>query len=57
MIFMEVKAKRGRVSPEQEAFMQAMIDNGHICRVVRSLEDAMAVLMSYSIIRPARIAA
>jgi hypothetical protein len=57
MIFMEVKAKRGRLSPEQEAFMRAMTNNGHICRVVRSLEDAMAVFTSYSVIRPARIAA
>lgn len=42
--FFEVKTATGRVSPAQVAFIAAMQQRGAIAGVVRSVEDALAML-------------
>jgi hypothetical protein len=41
---LEVKAERGRVSPEQRQWLEAVQAAGGIAGVVRSVEDAQALL-------------
>lgn len=41
---MEVKAERGKSSPQQDRFLKAVNDNGGRGAVVRSTEDALRVL-------------
>ena len=40
----EVKAPRGRVTTEQEAFLQLVADAGGISAVARSVSDAVAAI-------------
>ena len=40
-VALEVKAERGKASPQQERFLKAVNDNGGRGAVVRSPEDAM----------------
>ena len=57
MAFMEIKARAGRLSAEQEWFLSAMERNGHRVAVVRSLDDALGHLADWGAIRATRIAA
>lgn len=57
MAFMEIKAGRGRVSIEQEAFLAAMEAHGHRVAVVRSFDGAVEVLASWGAIAKVRVAA
>lgn len=41
---LEVKTERGRASPQQQAFIRAVNDNGGRAGVVRSPEDAFQVI-------------
>lgn len=43
-VALEVKTPRGRVTPEQATFVQAVTDAGGIGRIVRSVEDAKIFL-------------
>lgn len=38
-LFIEVKAKDGRVSPDQQAFLQRAQNEGALCLVAKSVED------------------
>lgn len=42
--YAEVKTQTGRVRPEQKAFIEAMRKRGAIAGVVRSVEEALALL-------------
>lgn len=42
--YLEVKSSTGRVRPEQQLFIDAMLARGAIAGVVRSVEDARALL-------------
>ena len=41
MLFIEVKTPKGRVSPEQAAFIQTATDHGHLAFVARSVKDVI----------------
>lgn len=41
MLCIEVKSAKGKVSPEQKSFLEAMADLGAACAVVRSLDDVV----------------
>jgi hypothetical protein len=43
-IAIEVKAPSGRVSPEQEMFIQRIRASGGLAGVARTVEDALAIL-------------
>lgn len=43
-VFIEVKSARGRPSPEQQAFLQAMLNAGCFAGVARSVEEAHRIL-------------
>lgn len=44
MFFIEVKNKKGRVRPAQEAFIKKMQDYGLIAGVARSVDDALKIV-------------
>jgi hypothetical protein len=44
LIAIEVKSKTGKVTPEQEAFMEIVRRFGGVAGVARSFEDAMALV-------------
>ena len=43
-VYLEIKAKSGRVSPEQKHFLEAMQNSGAIAGVCRSVEDALNLI-------------
>lgn len=43
-VFIEVKTKSGRVSPEQKHFLEQMQKTGAIAGVCRSVEDALNLI-------------
>lgn len=45
-LFLEVKSRRGKVQPHQQAFIDRMKSAGAVAGVVRSVEDAVALLDS-----------
>jgi hypothetical protein len=53
---LELKAEKGRQSPEQKAFQSAFEDMGHVYAVCRSLADVEAVLRLYGVALKARAA-
>ena len=55
--FIEIKTPRGIVSSAQIEFFNAMRRNGHECSVVRSLDEAAALLTEWGVIRCVRMAA
>jgi hypothetical protein len=57
MGFMEIKTPKGTVSQEQTDFLAAMVANGNLTAVVRSLADAASVLSSWGAIRNVKVAA
>jgi len=48
MLCIEVKSQRGRVSPEQQQFLQQMANLGAICIIARSLKDVVIVFQTLS---------
>jgi hypothetical protein len=47
LLFLELKAPKGRLRPEQEAFRDAVIAQGHGWALVRSLDDALGALAEH----------
>lgn len=57
VLFLELKAPKGRLRPTQEAFRDAMLAQGFGWALVRSLDDALGALADHgftSRVRPAR---
>ena len=50
----EVKAPKGRVSPEQAAFAQHIQQAGGLAGIARSVSDAEAILRTLSVLPPIR---
>jgi hypothetical protein len=61
VLFLEMKAPKGRLRPEQEAFRDAVLAQGFGWALVRSLDDALGTLADHGfttrIAPPARRAA
>ena len=47
VLFLELKSLKGRLSPSQEAFRDAVLAQGHAWALVRSLDDALAALADH----------
>lgn len=47
VLFLELKAPRGRLRPEQEAFRDAVLAQGFGWAQVRSLDDALGALAEH----------
>ncbi len=47
ILFLELKSLKGRLSPEQEAFRDAMLAQGHGWALVRALDDALGALADH----------
>ena len=70
VLFLELKSLKGKLSPDQEVFRDAVLAQGHAWALVRSLDDALGALADHGFttrvvqpdaaprtIRPARRAA
>lgn len=55
VLFLELKAPKGRLRPEQEAFRDAVLAQGHGWALVRSVDDALGALVAAGL--PSRVAA
>lgn len=55
--FLEMKAGKGRQSPDQKAFQAAMIREGARYAICRSVEDVLTMLEAWGVPTRARIAA
>jgi len=47
VLFLELKAPKGRLRPDQEAFRDAVLAQGFGWALVRSLDDALGALADY----------
>jgi hypothetical protein len=47
LLFLELKSLKGRLSPAQEAFRDAVLAQGHGWALVRSLDDALGALADH----------
>jgi hypothetical protein len=47
VLFLELKSLKGRLSPDQEAFRDAVLAQGHSWALVRSLDDALGALADH----------
>jgi len=47
VLFLELKSLKGRLSPAQEAFRDAMLAQGHGWALVRSLDEALGALADH----------
>ena len=47
VLFLELKSLKGRLSPTQEAFREAVLAQGHGWAMVRSLDDALGALADH----------
>ena len=47
VLFLELKAPKGRLRPTQEAFRDAVLEQGFGWAMVRSLEDALGALAEF----------
>jgi hypothetical protein len=47
VLFLELKSLKGRLSPAQEAFRDAVLAQGHAWALVRSLDDALGALADH----------
>ena len=47
VLFLELKAPKGRLRPEQEAFRDAVLAQGFGWTLVRSLDDALGALVDH----------
>lgn len=57
ILFLELKAPKGRLRPNQEAFRDAMLAQGFGWALVRSVDDALGALADHGFttrVRPAR---
>lgn len=57
ILFLELKAPKGRLRPNQEAFRDAVLAQGFGWALVRSLDDALGALADHGLssrVRPAR---
>jgi hypothetical protein len=49
VLFLELKSRKGQLSPAQEAFRDAVLAQGHGWALVRSLDDALGALADHGI--------
>lgn len=49
VLFLELKSKTGRLSPDQVTFRAAALEQGHGWSLVRSLDDALSALSEWGI--------
>ena len=47
VLFLELKSPKGKLSPSQEAFREAVLAQGHAWALVRSLDDALGALADH----------
>jgi len=47
VLFLELKSRKGKLSPTQEAFRDAVLAQGHGWALVRSLDDALGALADH----------
>ncbi|MFB2533055.1 VRR-NUC domain-containing protein [Paracoccus sp. p3-h83] len=47
ILFLELKSSKGQLSPDQEAFRDAVLAQGHGWALVRSLDDALGALADH----------
>jgi len=47
VLFLELKSQKGKLSPEQEAFRDAVLAQGYGWALVRSLDDALGALADH----------
>ena len=47
VLFLELKSLKGKLSPDQEAFRDAVLAQGHGWALVRSLDDALGALADH----------
>ncbi len=47
VLFLELKSLKGKLSPEQEVFRDAMLAQGHGWALVRTLDDALGALADH----------
>ena len=47
VLFLELKSQKGKLSPDQEAFRDAVQAQGHAWALVRSLDDALGALADH----------
>ncbi|MFU8778784.1 MAG: VRR-NUC domain-containing protein [Roseovarius sp.] len=56
VLFLELKSQKGKLSPDQEAFRDAVLAQGHAWALVRSLDDALGALADHGfttrVVRP-----
>ncbi|WP_210879854.1 VRR-NUC domain-containing protein [Roseovarius autotrophicus] len=50
VLFLKLKSLKGRLSPSQEAFREAVLTQGHGWALVRSLDDALGALADHGFI-------
>ena len=46
-LYLEVKTEKGRVTPEQRACQQFLMDNSYRVHVIRSVEQGITAIMDY----------
>lgn len=56
-LYIELKAKGGRVKPEQRAWLAALRDQGYAAHLCVGYEDAQSVLTDYLTLKPREAAA
>lgn len=49
VLFLELKSRKGKLSPAQEAFRDAVLAQGHGWALVRSLDDALGALADHGL--------
>jgi hypothetical protein len=49
ILFLELKAPKGRLAPEQEAFRSAVLAQGFGWAMVRSIDDALGALADFGL--------
>jgi len=57
VLFLELKSLKGKLSPAQEAFRDAVLAQGFVWALVRNLDDALGALADHGFttrVRPAR---
>jgi len=55
--FIELKAKRGKISDDQHSMIAMLISAGAVCAIAKSVEDVIAILQAWNIPLRARISA
>lgn len=49
--FIELKTERGRVSPDQQAFIDLCRVTGVRCAITRGLDEAIGILIAWGVVR------